>query len=171
MESKLASIRKIIDTLDVSNSFRYQKDEADTYCNIYTFDYCFFTKVYIPRLRWTDKAIEDLEKGYEVPLVFDETVRPYYSNYLYDWFLESSSKFGWQQINNVDELQQKVNRNGGVGIISAKRFILNKSGHIVVVVPETESEKAYRENGKGIYPLQSQAGYDNYNYFSEQRRD
>ena len=171
VESKLASIRKIIDTLDVSNSFRYQKDEADTYCNIYTFDYCFFTKVYIPRLRWTDKAIEDLEKGYEVPLVFDETVRPYYSNYLYDWFLESSSKFGWQQINNVDELQQKVNRNGGVGIISAKRFILNKSGHIVVVVPETESEKAYRENGKVIYPLQSQAGYDNYNYFSEQRRD
>ncbi|HRN45682.1 MAG TPA: hypothetical protein PLH20_13055 [Flavobacterium sp.] len=171
VESKLASIRKIIDTLDVSNSFRYQKDEADTYCNIYTFDYCFFTKVYIPRLRWTDKAIEDLEKGYEVPLVFDETVRPYYSNYLYDWFLESSSKFGWQQINNVDELQQKVNRNGGVGIITAKRFILNKSGHIVVVVPETESEKAYRENGKVIYPLQSQAGYDNYNYFSEQRRD
>jgi hypothetical protein len=34
----------------------------------------------------------------------------------------------------------KVNENG-VGIICAKRFILNKSGHVVVVVPETETEK------------------------------
>jgi hypothetical protein len=38
-------------------------------------------------------------------------------------------------------LQTKVNENGGVGIICAKRFILNKSGHVVVVVPETETEK------------------------------
>ena len=170
-ETKKASIKKIIEKLNVSKSFRYEKDEADTYCNIYTFDYCFFTQVYIPRLRWTDKAIEELEKGNEVPLIFDDTVRPFYSNYLYDWFEESSSNFGWEKIDNVDELQKKVNENGGVGIISAKRFILNKSGHIVVVVPETETEKAYRVDGKVIYPLQSQAGYDNYNYFSEVRKD
>jgi hypothetical protein len=43
--------------------------------------------------------------------------------------------------------------------------ILNKSGHVVVVVPETETEKAFRVNGKVIYPLQSQAGMNNYNYF------
>jgi hypothetical protein len=34
-----------------------------------------------------------------------------------------------------------------------QRFILNKSGHVVVVVPETETEKAFRVNGKVIYPL------------------
>lgn len=171
VESKLTSIRKIIDTLDVEKSFRYQKDESDTYCNIYTFDYCFFAKVYIPRLRWTDKAIRELEKGNEVPLVFEDTVRPFYSNYIYDWFLQSSNAFGWERILDIDELQNKVNENGGVGIICAKRFILNKSGHVVVVVPETETEKAYRLDGKVIYPLQSQAGMNNYNYFSEIRAD
>jgi hypothetical protein len=51
------------------------------------------------------------------------------------------------KIDDVDTLQTKVNENGGVGIICAKRFILNKSGH-VVVVPETETEKAFRVNGK-----------------------
>jgi hypothetical protein len=44
-------------------------------------------------------------------------------------------------------LQTKVNENGGVGIICAKRFILNKSGH-VVVVPETETEKHLELMGK-----------------------
>jgi hypothetical protein len=32
-------------------------------------------------------------------------------------------------------------------------------------------DKAYRKNGKVIYPLQSQAGAENYNYFSEIRAD
>ena len=169
--SKLESIKKLIDILDVSNSFRYQKDEADTYCNIYTFDYCYFNKVYIPRLRWTDKALIELDKGEEVPLIFDDTVRPFYSNYLYDWFITSSPDFGWQRIDDVDTLQRKINENGGVGIISAKRFIIDKSGHIVVVVPETEDHKAFRKDGKVIYPLQSQAGYENYNYFAEERKD
>ncbi|MEC5167249.1 hypothetical protein RCH18_003001 [Flavobacterium sp. PL11] len=171
VESKLASIKKIIDILDVSNSFRYQKDESDTYCNIYTFDFCYFNRVYIPRLRWTDKALIALEIGEEVPLVFDDTVRPFYSNYLYDWFITSSPDFGWQRIDDVDTLQRKINDNGGIGIISAKRFIIDKSGHIVVVVPETDNHQAFRENGKVIYPLQSQAGYDNYNYFAEERKD
>ena len=167
--TKKESINKIIEKLDVEKSFRFQKDEADTYCNIYTFDFCFFAKVYIPRLRWTDKAIAVLEKGNEVPLVFEDTVRPFYSNYIYDWFSQSSDVFGWKRMDDVDELQKKVNENGGVGIICAKRFILNKSGHVVVVVPETETEKAFRVNGKVIYPLQSQAGMNNYNYFSEIR--
>ncbi|OAB29126.1 SH3 domain-containing protein [Flavobacterium fryxellicola] len=169
--SKLSSIRKIIDTLNVSKSYRYEKDDSDTYCNIYAFDYCFFAKVYIPRLRWTDKAIDALENGNEVPLVFGETVRPFYSNYIYDWFVQSSNAFGWERVCDVDALQKKVNANGGVGVICAKRFILNKSGHVVVVVPETETEKAFRLDGKIIYPLQSQAGMDNYNYFSEVRKD
>jgi hypothetical protein len=171
LESKLTSIRNIINALDVSKSFRYQKDASDTYCNIYTFDYCFFAKVYIPRLRWTDKAIEQLKKGEEVAVVFNDTVKPFYSNYIYDWFLQSGNEFGWERFNDVDKLQKKVNANGGVGIICAKRFILNKSGHIVVVVPETETDKAFRKDGKVIYPLQSQAGTNNYNYFSEIRED
>jgi hypothetical protein len=45
-------------------------------------------------------------------------------------------------------LQTKVNENGGVGIICAKRFILNKSGHVVVVVPETEKKKHLELMGK-----------------------
>jgi hypothetical protein len=170
-DTKRSSIEKLIHKLNVSENFRYQKDEADTYCNVYAFDFCFFARVYVPRLRWTDLAIEQLEKGQEVPLVFDETVKALYSNYCYDWFVASSEKFGWKRIHDADELQLKVNENGGVGVLIAKRFIIHKSGHIVVVVPETETEKAFRVDGKVVYPLQSQAGLNNYNYFSENRKD
>ena len=167
--TKRSSINAIIEKLNVEESFRFQKDDLDTYCNIYTFDFCFFAQVYIPRLRWTDKAIVALQKGNEVPLIFEDTIRPFYSNYIYDWFEQSSGVFGWEKIYDVDTLQTKVNENGGVGIVCAKRFILNKSGHVVVVVPETETHKAHRVGGKVIYPLQSQAGMNNYNYFSEIR--
>ena len=171
LDSKLESIQKIIATLDVSSSIRHQKINSDTYCNIYAIDYCFFCRVYVPRLRWTDKGISLLAKGEEVPIVLNDTVRPYYSNFLCEWFLQSGRDFGWERILDVDELQRKVNDNGGVGIICAKRIAEGKSGHIVVVVPETGTDKAYRVDGKVIYPLQSQAGEMNYNYYSEIRKD
>ena len=74
-------------------------------------------------------------------------------------------------MHSFSEIQEKVNSEGGVGIICAKRKTLGLSGHIVPIVPETEKRKAYRENNEVIYPLQSQAGKLNYNYFAKKRRD
>ncbi|MGH2666928.1 hypothetical protein [Flavobacterium sp.] len=169
--SKKESIARLIDKLDVAANIRYQRTEEDTYCNVYSYDYCYFCKVYLPTVWWTDEALEKILKGQEVAAVFEQTVDRIYSSAIHDWFLQWGASFGWERILTVDEIQNKVNANGGIGIICAKRKEKGLSGHIVPVVPETSTHKAYRENGIVVYPLQSQAGKLNYNYFSEVRED
>lgn len=169
--SKKESISRLIAKLDVENSIRYQKTVEDTYCNVYSYDYCYFSKVYLPTVWWTAESIEKLANGQDVEAVFEETVDRIYSSAITDWFSEWGPNFGWQKMFTADEIQKKVNENGGIGIICAKRREKGLSGHIVPVVPETDVHKAYRENGVVVYPLQSQAGKLNYNYFSEVRKD
>ncbi|MEO7975527.1 hypothetical protein [Flavobacterium sp.] len=171
ISSKKASIARIIDKLDVNASIRYQKTIEDTYCNVYSYDYCYFCKVYLPTVWWTNESLEKIMQGEKVEAVFEQTVDRIFSSAIHDWFLEWGASFGWHRMTSVDEIQNKVNANGGIGIICAKRKIKGLSGHIVPVIPETELYKAYRENGKVLYPLQSQAGKLNYNYFSEVRKD
>jgi hypothetical protein len=169
--SKKKSIHQLIAKLDVTNSPRYQKTEEDTYCNVYSYDYCHFSKVYLPTVWWTDAALEKIQQGQEVEAVFEDTVDRIYSSAIHDWFSEWGAEFGWERILDVDTLQNKVNANGGVGIICAKRKVVGLSGHIVPVVPETAEKKAHRENGLVVYPLQSQAGKLNYNYFAKAKKE
>jgi hypothetical protein len=169
--SKKESISVIIDKLDVANNIRYQRTVEDTYCNVYSYDFCYFSKVYLPTVWWTEEALEKIKQGQKVEAVFEKTVERIYSSAIHDWLGQWGSHFGWQKMDSVDALQNKVNANGGVGIICAKRKEKGLSGHIVPVVPETNSHKAHRENGKVLYPLQSQAGKLNYNYFSLVRKD
>ena len=164
-ETKRQSITQLIDKLDVEKNIRYQKTPEDTYCNVYSYDYCYFSKVYLPTVWWTEESLEKIKQGQEVTAVFEQTVDRIYSSAIHDWFLEWGDSFGWKRMFSVDEIQNKVNSNGGVGIICAKRKTKGLSGHIVPVVPETDLQQAYRENGTVIYPLQSQAGILNYNYF------
>ena len=169
--SKRKSIGRLIDKLDVASNIRYQRTVEDTYCNVYSYDYCHFCKVYLPTVWWTDEALKKVLEGQEVEAVFEETVDRIYSSAIHDWFLEWGASFGWERVFTAEEIQNKVNADGGVGIICAKRKIKGLSGHIVPVVPETDLHNAYRENGLVVYPLQSQAGKENYNYFSEVRKD
>lgn len=169
--SKKESIALLIDKLDVASNLRYQRTVEDTYCNVYSYDYCYFSKVYLPTVWWTDEALKKVLEGQEVEAVFEQTVDRIYSSAIHDWFLEWGASFGWKRMFTADEIQNKVNAEGGIGIICAKRKEKGLSGHIVPVVPETDSHKAYRENGIVVYPLQSQAGKENYNYFSEVRKD
>jgi len=169
--TKKESISQLIDKLDVENSLRYQRTIEDTYCNVYSYDYCYFSKVYLPTVWWTKESLEKILKGEEVQAIFEQTVDRIYSSAIHDWFPEFGHHFGWKKMSTVDEVQNKVNANGGIGIICAKRKEKGLSGHIVPVVPETDTHKAYRENDIVVYPLQSQAGKLNYNYFSEVRKD
>lgn len=169
--SKKESISRLITKLDVENSIRYQRTVEDTYCNVYSYDYCYFSKVYLPTVWWTEESLEKLAQGQEVEAIFEKTVDRIYSSAITDWFSEWGPNFGWQKMFTAEEIQNKVNENGGIGIICAKRREKGLSGHIVPVIPETDSHKAYRENGVVLYPLQSQAGKLNYNYFSEVRKD
>ncbi|MEA9414235.1 hypothetical protein [Flavobacterium sp. PL02] len=169
--SKKESIARLIDKLDVEKNIRYQRTVEDTYCNVYSYDYCYFSKVYLPTVWWTDEALENILNGQDVEAVFEQTVDRIYSSAIHDWFLQWGASFGWERMFSVDEIQEKVNANGGIGMICAKRREKGLSGHIVPVVPETDLHKAYRENDVVVYPLQSQAGKLNYNYFSEDRKD
>jgi hypothetical protein len=169
--SKRESIGRLIDKLDVVSNIRYQRTVEDTYCNVYSYDYCHFCKVYLPTVWWTDESIKKILEGEVVEAVFEQTVDRIYSSAIHDWFLEWGVHFGWERMFTAEEIQNKVNTNGGVGIICAKRKEKGLSGHIVPVVPETDLHQAYRENGVVVYPLQSQAGKVNYNYFSEVRKD
>ncbi|MBF4464266.1 hypothetical protein [Flavobacterium sp. LC2016-12] len=169
--SKKESISRLINKLDVENSIRYQRTVEDTYCNVYSYDYCYFSKVYLPTVWWTEESLEKIAQGQEIEAVFEQTVDRIYSSAITDWFAEWGPNFGWEKMYTADEIQKKVNKNGGIGIICAKRREKGLSGHIVPVVPETDLHKAYRENDIVIYPLQSQAGKLNYNYFSEVRKD
>lgn len=169
--TKKESLAQIINKLDVVNNLRYQKTIEDTYCNVYSYDYCYFGKVYLPTVWWTDESLAKLEQGQDVDVIFGQTVERIYSSALHDWFLVWGLHYGWERIVSPEEIQNKVNNEGGIGIICAKRKIKGLSGHIVPVVPETDLHKAYRENNTVIYPLQSQAGKENYNYFSEIRKD
>lgn len=169
--AKKASLHDLIAYLNVNKSLRYQRTPEDTYCNVYSFDYCHFAQVYLPTVWWTEASIQRLQAGEEVEPIFEDTVMPIYSSAIHDWFMEWGPSFGWERITDLDEMQHRVNTEGGVGIICAKRKIVGLSGHIVPVVPETAEHKAYREDGKVIYPLQSQAGKVNYMYFAKGRKD
>ena len=171
LESKKNSIKKLIEKLDVSHNTRYQRTIEDTYCNVYSFDYCYFCKVYLPTVWWTDEALQKVLNGEQVEAVFGETVDNIYSSAIHDWFLTWGASFGWKRMTSLDEIQHKVNTEGGIGIICAKRRQVGLSGHIVPIVPETKFKKAYREDGVVKYPLQSQAGKLNYNYFAKARKD
>ena len=115
--TKRESIRKLIDKLDVSKSERYQRTVEDTYCNVYSFDFCYFSQVYLPTVWWTDESIAKLQNGEDVVPVFNETVLPIYSSAIHDWFGKWGPSFGWKKMTNLDEIQEKVNTEGGVGII------------------------------------------------------
>lgn len=169
IDSKKSTITEIISKLNVSVNVRYQKTTQYTFCNIYAFDYCYFCKAYMPRVWWNQSAIKNLLLGHSIPAIYGETVSEIKANDLHDWFINWSEDFNWQRVYDVDTLQDFVNR-GGVGIICAKRKETQRSGHIVVVVPENEKHKAFRLNDKAVYPLQSQAGTFNYNYFSSEKR-
>lgn len=168
---KKQTIAQLIEKLNVKENIRYKRTVEDTYCNVYSFDYCHFTNVYLPTVWWTDEAIVRLQAGEDVEPIYNDTVKTIYSSAIHDWFLQWGAAFGWKRTMDVNELQEKVNKEGAIGIICAKRKIRGLSGHIVPVVPETATKKAYREEGRVIYPLQSQAGKVNYKYFAKVKKD
>jgi hypothetical protein len=86
-ESKRKSIGQLIDKLNVVSSIRYQRTIEDTYCNVYSYDFCHFCNVYLPTVWWTDDALKKIVQGEDVEAVFEETVDRIYSSAIHDWFL------------------------------------------------------------------------------------
>ncbi|HET7322493.1 MAG TPA: SH3 domain-containing protein [Longimicrobiaceae bacterium] len=163
---RIASLGAIIDWLAVERSRRYRPHGGVTYCNVYAADYCYLASAYLPRVWWMGRALERLARGEPVTPGYDATVQEMTANRLYGWLCDYGADFGWRRTFSTDELQAGANE-GEVGIVCAQRRDLNRSGHIVAVVPETEEHGAVREGGRVRVPLQSQAGVTNHRYCSK----
>ncbi len=167
--SKVASIGNILNWLNVEQSLRYQKIGLSTFCNIYAFDFCFLAGVYIPRVWWKGDAIAKLIAGQQVPVSYEVTVEELLAEAMLNWLNSWGSTFGWIRAASLTDLQNRANE-GKVCLLAAKRRLSGLSGHIVVVVPETNAHQAKRNaSGEVTIPLQSQAGASNNKYFSNSR--
>lgn len=160
---KVSELHQIINWLEVEKSPRYLPKSGTTYCNIYSYDYCYLANVYLPRVWWTSKAIAQLINGQPVSPIYDKTVTELNANSLHNWFAEFGDDFGWRRTFDLNELQEQANK-GAVCIISARRKELNRPGHICAVAPETDAFKATRKSGVVTIPVQSNAGASNFRY-------
>jgi hypothetical protein len=161
-----AELAAIIDWLavDKKKHLRYQPYDQKTFCNIYTHDFCYLAGVYLPRVWWTPKAIELLGQEKTVQPLLGNTIEEQRANSLFRWLCDFGMRFGWRQTGNLNSLQKEVNQ-GAIGLIVARRKEDGRSGHIVMIVPETMDQRAKRNpEGDVIAPLQSQAGSINFRY-------
>jgi len=151
----------IIRYLHVERSPRYQPAAGSTYCNIYAYDYCYLSGVYLPRVWWTAKAIGDLAAGKTVQVKYGDTVHELNANALHDWLRDFGSAFGWSRVAGLNDLQNAADQ-GSVCMICAQRTDLDRPGHICAVVPEEAPHVAVRGPSGVKLPLQSQAGATNF---------
>lgn len=164
-ESKVNSIHQIISYLDVESSVRYQKKGSITYCNIYAYDFCYLCGVFIPRVWWSGPSLIKLSNGESVPIQYGDTVKEVRANELFHWMKDFGPTFGWRRVFDVEELQVSAN-NGGVGVIVANTKDHTRAGHVCVVVPQTDEHLPVMTSNKVTTPVMSQAGSNNYNYWS-----
>lgn len=158
------SITKIIKWLAVDEPahLRYKPHGGLTFCNIYAHDFCFLAGVYLPRCWWSSSALLKLAAGQQVQPLIGNTIREMRANDLFRWLRDFGPGFGWRQTGTLTKLQSEVNQ-GAIGLIVARRKEEGKSGHIVMVVPETADETARRDTTSNVIaPLQSQAGAKNF---------
>ena len=164
-------LHAVVAYLDSANKShkRYWPKGRTTFCNIYAYDYCCLSGPYLPRVWWKSAALNRLQRGDSVDVVYDRTVRELNANMLHDWLEDHGEHFGWQRAGDVDELQRAAN-DGNVCLIVARRSDLNRSGHITAVVPESDEFSAAR-NALGIIqrPVESQAGATNHRYVVQHR--
>jgi len=147
----------ILDFLDVENSERYQATKSQTFCNIYAHDFARLMNCYIPRVWWTNKAIEE---GNTNQAKYNDNVIEMSVNLLYKWFEDYGDEFGWEEITDFKKGQQEAN-NGSCVVLLASNKSASRSGHITMVIPEDYKFKPRTLNGEFI-PVQSQAGVNNY---------
>jgi hypothetical protein len=156
----------IIDWLAVDDTahLRYKPHGGRTFCNIYAHDYCHLAGCFLPRVWWSPAAIEALTQGLAVEPKLGMTIDEQRANDLFRWLRDFGERFGWRRTGTLTKLQTEVDQ-GAVGLLVARRVVDGQSGHISVVVPETNEHTARRSTaGDVVAPLQSQAGSTNFRY-------
>ena len=162
---KVKALGKIVQWLDVENKHRYKGGSGKTFCNVYSYDFCFLAGVYIPRVWWMPNALAKITAGNPQSPIYEKTVEEIRANRIFNWLKEFGPGFGWRRTFDLTELQNAAN-DGQVGIICAQRVELERPGHICPVVPETSTNKAVRSGSAVTKPLQTNAGATNFKYIA-----
>ena len=165
-ETRASQLLKIIDYLDcaVTDHKRYLSQGGSTFCNIYAYDYCCLAGVYLPRVWWTDRALQRIVRGENVVVAYGESVRELNANALHDWLEDYGTAFGWHREVDLTTLQAAADA-GEVCLTVARRKDLNRSGHVLAVVPQQPAFQAQRDAaGRVTRPVESQAGARNFKY-------
>ena len=144
---------------------------------------------YLPRVWWTDATWAKIQAGAEIVSLADlkrmkkdkedvsNVVAPEYgvtvgeqnANALTTWMHKTgATEFGWSEASDMEAAQTAANQ-GQVVILLAANTVASKSGHVSVVLAESNDHKAGRDEttGQVVVPLQSQAGAKNFKYSSE----
>jgi len=150
--------------LNVENAIRYKKT-AYTFCNIYAYDFCYLCEVFLPRVWWSESALISLSNGGQVDIRYGETVFEIRANELFQWLKEFGSSFGWRRVFTAQELQTAADQ-GYVGVVVANTKNHDNSGHICVVVPQTDVHTPVTMEGEIVTPVMSDAGLSNHEYYS-----
>jgi hypothetical protein len=172
--SSARSLIEIVEWLNVEQSARYQRTTSKTFCNVYAYDYCTFAGAYLPRVWWNQAAIRKLKKCEEVEVEYvvannpnctKGTVCEINANRIFDWLRDRGATYWWEEVwpngNDFSAIQNHAN-NGDVVVLVQKNT--RGSGHVLVVIPESEKGRAKRENGIVTLPVHSQAGSTNFSY-------
>ncbi len=162
---KVKALGQIIKWLDVEHKARYRPTSTSTYCNVYSYDYCYLAGAYIPRVWWMPNAVAQILSGTPQSPIYGQTVDELTANRIFNWLKDLGPDFGWRRTFDLTELQNAAN-DGQVGIICAQRVDLHRPGHICPVVPETSTQKAVRDGSTVTKPLQTNAGGTNWQYVS-----
>ena len=164
-----ANIYNVVDTLDVENNSLYKKGGGKTYCNIYAYDVVTAMGGYLPRVWWTSAYEKEFVKAADKGLTYDkavkyaDTVREMNANSLTKWMAHIGKKyFGWEKAADMKTAQAAAD-SGQLVIILAANKVSTRSGHVNVILPQTEQRKAKTENNEFL-PLQSQAGGSNFKH-------
>ena len=86
------------------------------------------------------------------------------ANDLFRWLRDFGPRFGWRQTGTLTKLQQEANQ-GAIGLIVARRKEDGRSGHIVVVVPETDDRAREAQcRRRGDRAAAEPGGRENFRY-------
>ena len=180
----------IVETLNVTSSARYQPGEGKTFCNIYAYDVVAAMGGYLPRVWWMDKVWSQIQAGAEIVTPaelkrmkkekedtknvvapeYGVTVHEMNANALTAWMHKTgSTEFGWSAASDMEAAQSAANT-GSIVILLAANKVAKKSGHVSVVLAESDEHHAHRDESTNrvVVPLQSQAGSKNFKYSAEQ---
>lgn len=151
----IANQYAVLATLDVENNALYSPGGGKTYCNIYAYDVVTALGGYLPRVWWSDNAIERIRNGESVQPKYDDTIFEMNANALTAWMPEHGVSYGWRRASDMSNAQEEAN-SGKVVIILAANVNPRRSGHVAVILAETDQFQAGED-----MPLISQAGSRN----------